>query len=47
MQLKDIAKAIGVAPEMMYELNPSLRHRVTPDTRFELKVPKDYGQVLL
>jgi len=47
MQIKDIAKAIGVSPETLAELNPSLRHQVTPETGFELKVPKKYKGILL
>ena len=47
VQLKDIAKAIGVSDLVLEELNPSLRHRVTPEAGFDLKVPRTYGRVLL
>ena len=47
MKLSDIAAAIGVSPETMMNLNPSLRYGVTPDTSFTLRVPKRYGRVLL
>ncbi len=47
MKLSDIAAAIGVDANMLLDLNPSLRYGVTPETSFSLKVPKDYGQILL
>ncbi len=47
MALKDIAKAIGVDLALLKELNPSLRHGVTPKSSFELKVPKGFSEVLI
>ena len=47
MQLKDIARAIGVPAETLADLNPSLRYQVTPETGFNLKVPRRYGRMLL
>ncbi len=47
VQLKDVAKAIGVSALTLAELNPSLRHQVTPETGFELKVPRQYGRILM
>ncbi len=47
VQLKDVAKALGVSALTLAELNPSLRHQVTPETGFELKVPRTYGRLLL
>ncbi len=47
MKLTDIAAALGIDPDVMLTLNPSLRYGVTPDTDFKLKVPKRYGTILL
>ena len=47
MKLSDIASALGIDAETLFELNPSLRYGVTPDTSFRLKVPKRYGNILL
>ncbi len=47
MKLTDVASAIGVNPDVLLKLNPSLRYGVTPDTSFKLKVPKNYGRILL
>ncbi len=47
MQVSDIAKAIGISADTLAQLNPSLRYQVTPETGFELKVPKNYGKILL
>ncbi len=47
MKLTDIASAIGVKPETLIDLNPSLRYGVTPDTSFNLKIPKGYRRVLM
>ncbi len=47
MSLKDISKTIGVDFALLTELNPSLRYGVTPESPFELKVPKGYKQILL
>ena len=45
--LKAIAKAIGVDYRMLKELNPELRHAITPDEPYNLKVPVGKGELLL
>lgn len=47
IQLKEIGKTIGLPADTLAELNPSLRHRVTPKTSFDLKVPPKYNRILL
>ncbi len=47
MQLKAIGKAIGLPADTLAGMNPSLRHRVTPETGFDLKVPEKYDRILL
>lgn len=38
--LKDIAKEIGVSPEVLIELNPELRYAQLPADTYQLKIPK-------
>lgn len=47
VQLKVLAKEIGVDYESLRELNPELRQQVTPVTQYFLKVPVGKGEVLL
>jgi membrane-bound lytic murein transglycosylase D len=47
MRLKDIAKALGVPAKTLEELNPSLRHKATPNYAFELNVPVHTKAILL
>ncbi len=47
MSLKDIAKALGVEADLLAALNPELRHGVTPDSGFQLKVPVGYRETFL
>ncbi len=47
MKLSDVAAAIGVNADILHDLNPSLRYGVTPETSFKLRVPKNYGRILL
>jgi len=42
MKLQDIAAKIEVSEESMYLLNSELRHKITPDKEYDLKVPVDY-----
>jgi membrane-bound lytic murein transglycosylase D len=39
VQLKHIAKEIGVTEQLMKELNPELRYHVLPPTNYALKIP--------
>ncbi len=47
MALRDIAKAIGVEPVLLRDLNPSLRYGVTPDKTFQLRIPVGYKKILM
>ena len=47
VQLKVLAKEIGVDNIELTGLNPELRQQVTPPTLYSLKVPADKGEVLL
>jgi membrane-bound lytic murein transglycosylase D len=47
VELKSIAKKLGVADKVISDLNSELRHNVTPKTAYNLKVPKGHGEVLL
>jgi len=39
MRLRDIASALDIPDESLNALNPELRHRMTPDREYSLKVP--------
>ena len=45
--LKDIAKAIDVAPYKLKELNPELRKRIVPKDSYALKIPAGKEKILL
>ena len=47
MKLSAIAAAMGVPTTTLKLLNPELRHHVTPDKPFELKVPAGTSSILL
>ena len=47
VQLKVLAKEIGVNYTELTGLNPELRQQVTPATPYPLKVPVGKGEVLL
>ncbi len=47
MKLSSIAGAMGIPTSTLKLLNPELRHGVTPDKPFELKVPPGTGKTLL
>ena len=47
MDLKKIAKSIGISYQEMKALNPELRKNITPTTAYDLKVPSDKGEVLV
>jgi membrane-bound lytic murein transglycosylase D len=42
MKLKDIAEKIDASEEIMNILNAELRHKITPDKEYNLKIPVDY-----
>ncbi len=42
MKLQDIATKIEAPEETLYLLNSELRHKITPDKEYDLKVPVDY-----
>lgn len=44
MNLKDIAERIDVAEDVMNLLNSELRHKMTPDREYLLKVPDDVAE---
>ena len=41
MKLQDIAAKLDVSEEMMWILNAELRHKITPDREYNLKIPRD------
>ncbi|MCE5211094.1 MAG: LysM peptidoglycan-binding domain-containing protein [Deltaproteobacteria bacterium] len=41
MKLKDIGEKIEISEEVLSLLNPELRHKMTPDREYELKLPED------
>jgi membrane-bound lytic murein transglycosylase D len=47
VHLKAIAGRLNLKYERMRDLNPELRHNVTPKTPYELKVPIGKGEILL
>lgn len=44
MKLFDIACQIGISTDTLVMLNPELRHQMTPDRPYELKIPQGMGQ---
>jgi membrane-bound lytic murein transglycosylase D len=44
MKLFDIASQIGISTDTLVMLNPELRHQMTPDRPYELKIPQGMGQ---
>jgi membrane-bound lytic murein transglycosylase D len=44
MKLFDIACQIGISTDTLVMLNPELRHQITPDRPYELKIPQGLGQ---
>ena len=47
VHLKTISKQIEVNYRMLYDMNPELRHHVTPKSSYSLKVPVEKGELLL
>ncbi|MGD9173340.1 MAG: LysM peptidoglycan-binding domain-containing protein [Desulfobacterales bacterium] len=47
MHLKDVARSIGVSENKVYELNPELRYKISPEDEYPLKVPPYKGEFLL
>ncbi|NPV03363.1 MAG: LysM peptidoglycan-binding domain-containing protein [Syntrophaceae bacterium] len=44
MKLSDIASHLGIPAETLVLLNPELRHQITPDRPYDLKIPQGMGQ---
>jgi len=44
MKLFDIACQMGISTDTLVLLNPELRHQMTPDRPYELKIPQGLGQ---
>ncbi|MBW1784685.1 MAG: LysM peptidoglycan-binding domain-containing protein [Deltaproteobacteria bacterium] len=47
VSLKTMAQHIGMSYELLHELNPSLRRKITPPRPYDLKVPAEKWPVLL
>jgi membrane-bound lytic murein transglycosylase D len=47
MRLVNVARAMGIDAKALEDLNPDLRHQVTPPYAHSLKVPKGRSRVLL
>jgi len=47
IHLKNIANAIGVPEQMLYELNPELRYKILPHENYSLRIPKGKTDILL
>lgn len=47
MHLKDIARSIAVEEKALFELNPELRYKISPQDRYPLKVPVYKSEILL
>jgi membrane-bound lytic murein transglycosylase D len=47
MRLQDIAQKLETSEENLYILNAELRHRMTPDRPYKLKVPVEKAELLL
>jgi membrane-bound lytic murein transglycosylase D len=44
MKLFDIASQMGISTDTLVMLNPELRHQITPDRPYDLKIPQGLGQ---
>lgn len=44
MKLFDIACQLGISADTLVMLNPELRHQITPDRPYDLKIPLGLGQ---
>jgi membrane-bound lytic murein transglycosylase D len=44
MKLFDIACEMGLSTDTLVMLNPELRHHITPDRPYDLKIPRGLGQ---
>ena len=44
MKLFDIACQMGISTDTLVMLNPELRHQITPDRPYDLKIPQGLGQ---
>ena len=47
VHLKTIAKRLDIDYELLIDLNPELRHHLTPSDPYVLKVPEGKGEILL
>ena len=41
MKFNDIAEKIEISEEVLYLLNPELRHKMTPDREYNFKIPEE------
>jgi membrane-bound lytic murein transglycosylase D len=44
MRLQDIALRIGISEDVLNAMNSELRHRITPDKEYNLKVPQETAE---
>ncbi|MCP4722779.1 MAG: LysM peptidoglycan-binding domain-containing protein, partial [Desulfobacteraceae bacterium] len=47
VRLKDIAKEIDVAPQLLKQLNPELRYALLPPETYRLKIPREKASIFL
>jgi membrane-bound lytic murein transglycosylase D len=47
LRLQDIAQKLDLPEDILYILNAELRHKITPDTPYKLRVPTDMARKLL
>jgi len=47
MHLKDIAQILKIPADLVEDLNPELRHKITPPGAYALKIPQSMGEVLM
>jgi len=47
VQLSELAAKIGIDAKELIDMNPELRHKVTPDSEYRLKVPADMKEIAL
>ena len=47
VDLRNIAKVIGVSEQTLCELNPELRYKILPQEKYSLRVPKGKSDILL
>jgi membrane-bound lytic murein transglycosylase D len=47
VHLKQVANAIGIKEDILFELNPELRHRILPGDNYQLRIPRDRREMVL